>query len=106
MIDETIGNIGSTQGVSESSRPAMKKAPTIGQKAPPRSTASMPEASCADEPIAAVVAVAAVVAMAEVVATLAVVPPAEGGSAAASTRALPVPPKATRPIAADACCGG
>src|SRR6478735_2885997 len=45
MIDETIGSIGSTQGVSESSRPAMKNAPTIGQNEPPRSTASIPVAS-------------------------------------------------------------
>ena len=44
MIDETIGSIGSTHGVSDSSRPAMKNAPTIGQNAPPRSTASMPRA--------------------------------------------------------------
>ena len=41
MIDETIGSIGSTHGVSESSRPAMKNAPTIGQNEPPRSTASI-----------------------------------------------------------------
>ena len=47
MIDETIGSIGSTQGVSDSSRPAMKNAPTTGQNEPPRSTASTPDASAA-----------------------------------------------------------
>ena len=36
MIDETIGSIGSTHGVSESSRPATKNAPTIDQNVPPR----------------------------------------------------------------------
>src|SRR4051794_10747211 len=45
MIDETIGSIGSTHGVSESSKPAMKNAPTIGQNEPPRRTASIPVAS-------------------------------------------------------------
>ena len=45
MIDETIGSIGSTHGVSDSSRPATKKAPTIDQNAPPRSTDSIAPSS-------------------------------------------------------------
>ena len=45
MIDETMGSIGSTQGVSESSRPATKKAPTIDQNVPPRSTDSIAPSS-------------------------------------------------------------
>ena len=53
MIDETIGNMGNTHGVNDSSRPAMKKAPTIGQNEPLRSTASTPDA---DSPVVAFVA--------------------------------------------------
>src|SRR6516164_3181492 len=45
MIDETIGSIGSTHGVNDSSNPATKNAPTIDQNAPPRSTASIPDDS-------------------------------------------------------------
>src|SRR6187401_2986699 len=45
MIDETIGSIGSTQGVSDSSTPARKKAPTIDQNVPPRSTDSIAPSS-------------------------------------------------------------
>src|SRR6478735_444353 len=56
MIDETIGSIGSTHGVSESSRPAMKNAPTIGQNEPPRSTASIPVASAVVDVVLALVA--------------------------------------------------
>src|SRR5204863_3439159 len=77
MIDETIGSIGSTQGVSESSRPAMKNAPTIGQNEPARSTASIPVASGAVGVVLGLVAGDA--------------PPSDdpGGS----TRAVPAPPK-------------
>ena len=80
MIDETIGSIGSTQGVSESSRPAMKNAPTIGQNEPPRRTASMPVASAA-----------AAAACSTLVASDGA--GAERCIAGGSTRAVPAPPK-------------
>src|SRR5436190_19778235 len=91
MIDETIGSIGSTHGVSESSKPAMKNAPTIGQNEPPRRTASIPLGSAADsgdapEPVAS-----------------AVPPSADPGG---STRAVPAPPKPVKPMAAALCIGG
>ncbi len=95
MIDETIGSIGSTHGVSDSSRPATKKAPTIGQNEPPRSTASTPETSTAARRRRRRSWLAALV-------------PAAPGEASpdASIRAVPAPPKATRPIAAVLCIGG
>src|SRR5438045_9491177 len=89
MIDETIGSIGSTHGVSESSKPAMKNAPTIGQNEPPRRTASMPPASAGGDAL-------------ELVAS-AVPPSADPGG---STRAVPAPPKPVKPIAAALCIGG
>src|SRR5215218_5734437 len=85
MIDETIGSIGSTHGVRDRSSPAMKKAPTIGQNEPPRSTASMPVGSGA-----------AAVAVLGFAATDAA-PIADPGG---STRAVPVPPNPVSPIAA------
>src|SRR6185295_19392007 len=90
MIEETIGSIGNTHGVSESSRPAMKNAPTIGQNEPPRSTASIPVASGALGVVLAFVASDG--------------PPNDepGGS----TRAVPAPPKPVSPIAAALCIGG
>ena len=91
MIDETIGSIGSTQGVSESSRPAMKNAPTIGQNEPPRSTASMPDASAAAACEPALDAAARA---------------GRDGPPGGSTRAVPAPPKPVRPIAAALCIGG
>ena len=77
MIDETIGSIGSTHGVSESRRPAMKNAPTIGQNEPPRSTASMPDesAAAACEPALDVVAAR---------------PGPDGPPGSSTTRAVPV----------------
>ena len=74
MIDETIGSIGSTHGVSESSRPAMKNAPTIGQNEPPRSTASIARARRRGG----------------------------GGADAALVDARPAPPRATAPASVDA----
>ena len=90
MIDEMIGSIGSTQGVSESSRPATKNAPTIGQNEPPRSTASMPVGSGAalvDDGLAVSVAPG-------------------NDEPGGSMRAVPVPPKPASPIAAALCIGG
>src|SRR6476659_7046583 len=82
MIDETIGSIGSTQGVSDSSSPAMKNAPTIGQNEPPRSTASIPVGSAVVDVVPALVASDA--------------PP--GDDPGGSTRAVPAPPKPVSPI--------
>src|SRR4051812_23957249 len=90
MIDDTIGSIGSTHGVSESSKPAMKNAPTIGQNEPPRRTASIPLGSAVDGDALELVATAAP-------------PSADPGG---STRAVPAPPKPVRPMAAALCIGG
>src|SRR3982750_3705471 len=84
MIDETIGSIGSTHGVSDNSRPAMKNAPTIGQNEPLRSTASI-----ADDSVVGAVSVDVATAAPE---------PAEPPGA--SRRAVPAPPNPARPIAA------
>src|SRR6186713_1870468 len=45
MIDDRIGSIGSTHGVSDSSTPARKNTPTTVQNRPPRRAASMPALS-------------------------------------------------------------
>ncbi len=90
MIDETIGSIGSTHGVSDSSTPARKNAPTTGQKRPSCSIEPSVEPSPADA---------------------ADVPPASepagaGSSLAASLRTLAVPPKPLRLTLKALSCGG
>ena len=103
MIDEMIGSIGSTHGVSESSRPAMKKAPTIGQNEPPRSTASMPTRWLAASPGRAL-AVQVEPGVTWRSTSLRVDGRAGvAGAGGASTRAEPAPPKAVSPTAAAAC---
>src|SRR3954471_21760801 len=92
MIDDTIGSIGSTHGVSESSRPAMKNAPTIGQNEPLRSTASIADGSAMGAGCGAAIEVAPSV--------------GAGGAPDASTRAVPLPPNPVRPTAAALCMGG
>src|SRR5690349_15974035 len=92
MIDETIGSIGNTHGVNESSTPARKNAPTTDQNAPPRSTASIP-----DDSLVGAAGGATTLAGVE---TRALSPPA------ASTRAVPAPPKPVSATAAALCIGG
>src|SRR4051812_47668808 len=92
MIEETIGSIGSTHGVSDSSRPAMKKAPTIGQNEPLRSTASIVDDS--------------VLGVAREVTTDVAAAVETDAAPGASRLAVPVPPNPVRPTAAALCIGG
>src|ERR1035438_3340504 len=99
MIDETIGSMGNTHGVSESRTPAKKKTPTMGQKAPLRSTDSIAPDSPAAAPAVDVPAAAG--ATSGVVAAEPV--PA---SALATGMTVPAPPKAARLTLAALCIGG
>ena len=104
MIEETIGSIGSTHGVSDSSRPAMKNAPTIGQNAPPRRTASTTRLGrrCRRSRTGR-----ALVVVDDELAVAPVWPTMFGGRlAGANTRTVPAPPNPVRPTAAALGRGG
>src|SRR5512138_244253 len=100
MIDDRIGNIGSTHGVNDNARPIPKNAAITSQKRPLLSTLSTREPSN-QEPDDAGVLPPAVGAVAGVALG------GVGASAAASgTRALPSPPNATRLTCAVLVIGG
>src|SRR5262245_53457979 len=100
MIDDKIGSIGSTQGVNDSATPITKNAPTTSQKRPLFNTPSTPLPSNHEPAL-------------EVCATLPPTTASPAGSevappsaAATCTRALPLPPNATRLTLAALVIGG
>ena len=99
MIDETIGSIGNTQGVSDNRMPARKKTPTTGQNAPLRSTDSI----APESPFAA--ATAAMPAPAGAAVAGAAPGPATG-SPLGTGMTVPAPPNPARLTSAALCIGG
>ena len=98
MMDDRIGTIGSTQGVSDSTTPARKKALTTCQKAPVRSAASVPTVPAGDAVLIATDAADEV--------SSAGAAPAIDISRPGSTRTLPLPPKPIRLTSARIWAGG